>query len=385
MSTYPHNSLGLVKPQSIIIKKPLELSCGLVIAEHKLVFESYGTLNETATNAVLVCHALSGNHHAAGWYRGEKKPGWWDHYIGPDKPIDTAKFFVICPSNIGTCYGSTGPHDINPKTRKPWGPDFPSITIEDWVDSQNLLMEYLSIDCWAAVVGGSLGAMQAMRWSVRHPEKLRNTIIIASAMKLSAQNIAFNEMARRAIKSDPDFRLGNYADYDTKPIQGLALARMIGHVTYLSDQSMGKRFGRELRSNHILGDRLSPPEFQVESYLRHQGEKFAKYFDANSYILLTKILDYFDFSGNSKNNPVATFKSAKCKFLVVSFTSDWRFPIKRSREIVDALIAAGKNVSYAEIESDQGHDAFLLPNKRYEGMFRGYLALVANSIDLHRP
>ena len=381
MSTYHHNSVGLVKPQSVIIQKPLSLSCGLVISEHKLVYETYGTLNDAATNAILVCHALSGNHHAAGWNRGDKKPGWWDHYIGPGKPINTDKFFVICPSNIGTCYGSTGPLDINPNTQKQFGPDFPSITIEDWVDSQNLLMEYLSIDCWAAVIGGSLGAMQAMRWSVRYPLKLRNSIIIASAIKLSAQNIAFNEMARRAIKSDPHFMMGNYADHDTKPIKGLALARMIGHVTYLSDQSMGKRFGREIRNNLVSQGRTSPFEFQVESYLRYQGEKFAQSFDANCYILLTKILDIFDFSGDKNNDPVAAFKPAKCDFLVMSFTSDWRFPVQRSKEIIDALIASGKNASYLEIESDQGHDAFLLPNERYEGNFGGFLARVANQIE----
>ncbi|MDE0840770.1 MAG: homoserine O-acetyltransferase [Porticoccaceae bacterium] len=380
MSAYDEHSVGLVDTDVLHIDKPIKLACGIVLAEHHLYFETYGRLNSERSNAILICHALSGSHHAAGWHAGDRKPGWWDHYIGPGKAMDTERFFIVSPNNIGSCFGSTGPMTINPETEKPWGPDFPPLRARDWMESQKMLMSHFAIDCWAAVVGGSLGGMQAMRWSLEYPEKLLNSIVIASAMKLSAQNIAFNEIARRAIKSDPDYLSGRYLEEHSVPRRGLALARMIGHVTYLSDVAMAEKFGRELHSGNFLVGKTDPIEFQIESYLNYQGDKFADDFDANTYILITKMLDYFDLSREYCHDPVEAFKHASCNFLVISFTSDWRFPAQRSREITDALIGAGKNVSYAEIQSDQGHDAFLLPNQRYEKILGGYLSRVADRL-----
>ncbi|MDO7634343.1 MAG: homoserine O-acetyltransferase, partial [Porticoccaceae bacterium] len=333
------------------------------------------------SNAILICHALSGHHHAAGFYEGDDKPGWWDDYIGPGKPMDSNRFFIVSLNNIGSCFGSTGPTSTNPATGEAWGAQFPPLRARDWVESQKLLMEKLGIDRWAAVIGGSLGGMQAMRWSLEHPDKVANSIVIASSMRLSAQNIAFNEIARRAIKSDPQFFNGDYLKQGAAPRHGLALARMIGHVTYLSDELMGQKFGRELRSGDFTQGESAPIEFQIESYLNYQGDKFSGGFDANSYILITKMLDYFDLAREYHNNPVEAFSHAQCDFLVISFSSDWRFSPQRSREIVDALIGAEKNVSYAEIESDQGHDAFLLPNPRYEQVLAKYLSRVADQLE----
>ena len=375
------NSVGTVSAEKILIDKPLTLACGAVLPSHELMVETYGTLNTDKSNAILICHALSGSHHAAGYYKDDEKPGWWDNYIGPGKPMDTERFFIVSLNNIGSCFGSTGPTSINPETGKIWGADFPALRVRDWVESQRLLMEHLGIECWAAVIGGSLGGMQAMRWALEHPDKLANSIVIASSMKLSAQNIAFNEIARRAIKSDPDFHAGNYLENNSLPKHGLALARMIGHVTYLSDELMGQKFGRELRSGTFSQGEAAPVEFQIESYLNYQGDKFSSGFDANAYILITKMLDYFDLSREYQNNPVEAFSHAKCNFLVVSFSSDWRFSPQRSREITDALIGAGKNVSYAEIESDLGHDAFLLPNPRYEKVLGNYLSGIADQLE----
>ena len=375
------NSVGIVAAEKILIKTPLTLACGIVLPSHELMVETYGTLNSDKSNALLICHALSGSHHAAGFHQGDDKPGWWDSYIGPGKPMDTNRFFVVSLNNIGSCFGSTGPTSINPETNEPWSAKFPSLRARDWVESQRLLMEHFGIQRWAAVVGGSLGGMQAMRWSLEHPDKLANSIVIASSMKLSAQNIAFNEIARRAIKSDPEFFDGNYLQHNTAPHHGLALARMIGHVTYLSDELMGQKFGRELRSGDFSQGAEEPVEFQIESYLNYQGDKFSTDFDANAYILITKMLDYFDLSREYQNDPVQAFGHAKCNFLIISFSSDWRFSPQRSREITDALIAAGKNVSYAEIESDQGHDAFLLPNQRYEEVLGSYLNRVADQLE----
>ena len=374
------NSIGLVKPQSADITRPLKLACGAVLPSHKLVFETYGELNAERNNAILICHALSGDHHAAGFHEGDDKPGWWDHYIGPEKPIDSNKFFIVSVNNIGSCFGSTGPTSINPETGEAWGATFPSLRARDWVESQRLLMEHLQITCWAVVIGASLGGMQAMRWSLEHPNMVRHAVVIASAMKLTAQNIAFNEIARRAIKSDPDFCDGNYLQHNKVPARGLALARMIGHVTYLSDELMGQKFGRQLRIGDLIEKNNNPIEFQVESYLNYQGDKFSDAFDANSYILITKMLDYFDLSREYNNDPIAAFGHASCDFLVISFSSDWRFAPQRSREITDALIAANKSVSYAEIESDKGHDAFLLPNARYEAALGNYLTRIATQL-----
>ena len=375
------NSVGTVSAEKVLIDKPLTLACGVVLPSHELMVETYGTLNADNSNAILVCHALSGSHHAAGYYEGDDKPGWWDNHIGPGKPMDTERFFIVSLNNIGSCFGSTGPTSINPETGKVWGADFPSLRARDWVESQKLLMEHLGIECWAAVIGGSLGGMQAMRWALEYPDKLANSIVIASSMKLSAQNIAFNEIARRAIKSDPDFHEGHYIENNTLPKHGLALARMIGHVTYLSDELMGQKFGRELRSGTFSQGEAAPIEFQIESYLNYQGDKFSSDFDANAYILITKMLDYFDLSREYQNNAVDAFSHATCKFLVVSFSSDWRFSPQRSQEITDALIGAGKNVSYAEIKSDLGHDAFLLPNARYEKVLGNYLSGIADQLE----
>jgi len=374
-------SVGLVKPQKVVIEQPLKLACGVTLPSHTLTYETYGSPNKDNTNAILICHALSGNHHAAGFYQDDTKPGWWDQYIGPGKPIDSNRFYIVCVNNIGSCFGSTGPTSENPETGQPFGADFPPLRARDWVESQKLLMEHLNIDCWAAVVGGSLGGMQAMRWSLEHPEKLKHAIVIASAMKLTAQNIAFNEIARKAIKSDTDFCDGNYLQHNKIPHRGLALARMIGHVTYLSDELMGQKFGRDLKAGDLLQGKTEPVEFQIESYLNYQGDKFSDFFDANSYILITKMLDYFDLAREYDHDPVAAFKHATCKFLVISFSSDWRFSPARSREITDALIAAGKDVSYIAIDSDHGHDAFLLPNQRYQQALGSYLNKLAEKIE----
>lgn len=379
------NAIGLVETKTVDIEQPLVLACGVTLPVHRLAYETYGELNTQRNNGILICHALSGDHHAAGIHAGESRPGWWDHYIGPGKPLDSDKFFIVSVNNIGSCFGSTGPTTINPETGQPWGANFPSLRARDWVESQKLLMEHLNIDCWAAVVGGSLGGMQAMRWSLEHPDLVKNAVVIASSMKLTAQNIAFNEIARRAIKSDPDFCDGNYLQQNKAPLRGLALARMIGHVTYLSDELMGQKFGRQLRIGDLVDRNADPVEFQVESYLNYQGDKFSDSFDANSYILITKILDYFDLSREYNNDPVEAFAHANCNYLVVSFSSDWRFAPERSREITDALLAAGKKVSYVEIESDKGHDAFLLPNKRYEDALKGYLNRVAEQLEGQHP
>jgi homoserine O-acetyltransferase len=338
------------------------------------MYETYGTLNAARSNAVLICHALSGHHHAAGYHSAEDdKPGWWDYYIGPGKPIDTNRFFVVSLNNIGGCNGSTGPTSINPETGKAWGADFPRLRVRDWVVTQKMLMEALGIDVWAAVVGGSLGGMQAMRWCTKYPDRLRHCVVIASAMKLTAQNIAFNEIARHAITSDPDFHDGHYLEHNTAPRRGLAIARMVGHVTYLSGDAMGQKFGRDLRSGTFDISSDDGVEFQVGSYLRYQGENFSDRFDANTYLLMTQALDYFDLAREFGEDPTQAFADTQCKFLVISFTTDWRFPPERSRELADALINANKAVSYVEIESEYGHDAFLIPIERYKKVFAAYM------------
>ena len=372
----PDNSVGLVKPQSIDIDQPLKLDCGRTLASYQLVFETYGTLNADKSNAVLICHALSGDHHAAGFHSmEERKPGWWDTAIGPGKPIDTNKFFVICPNNLGGCKGSTGPNTLNPDTGKDYGPEFPIVTVNDWVNSQAQLADTLGIKQWAAVIGGSLGGMQAMQWAISKPKRLRHALIIAAAPKLSAQNIAFNEVARTAIKSDPDFHDGYYAAHQTLPRRGLGLARMLGHITYLSDEAMGQKFGRELRSGQFQYG--YDVEFQIESYLRYQSTNFVERFDANTYLLMTRALDYFDPAADFNDDLNAAMAKIEAKSLVVSFTSDWRFSPVRSHEIVNALLAGNKSVSYAEIEAHQGHDAFLMPIPRYLEIFSTYMQQVA--------
>ena len=375
------HSVGIVTPQVAHFDEPLPLACGRDLPAYELIYETYGQLNDPHSNAILVCHALSGHHHAAGYHSADdKKPGWWDECIGPGKPIDTNRFFVVSLNNLGGCHGSTGPSSINPATGKPWGPDFPPLRARDWVNSQVRLADYLGIDCWAAVIGGSLGGMQAMRWSLEYPQRIRHCIVIAAAMKLSAQNLAFNEVARQAIVSDPEFAEGRYQERNTIPAQGLALARMVGHITYLSDDAMAAKFGRDLRSGSLAQGDEGNAEFQVQSYLRYQGSQFSSSFDANTYILMTRALDYFDLAREYDDDPVAAFTRAQCSFLVMSFSTDWRFSPQRSREIVDALIAADRPVTYAEIEADGGHDAFLLPLPRYIDVFSAYMQRVgANS------
>ena len=381
--TADNNSVGIVVPQTLHFDQPLQLACGRALPEHDIIYETYGKLNADKSNGILICHALSGHHHAAGKHsEDDRKTGWWDSCIGPGKPIDTNVFFVLSINNIGGCNGSTGPTSINPDTGKPWGPDFPPLRCRDWVESQYLMMQHFGITQWAAIIGGSLGGMQAMRWALEYPDALRHCIVIASAMKLSAQNIAFNEIARRAITSDANFYEGRYLEHNTLPKQGLALARMVGHITYLSEDGMKQKFGRELKTGNLsLGSSSDTAvEFEVESYLRYQGEAFSGSFDANTYLLMTKALDYYDLAREYNDDPVAAFKQATCSFMVVSFTTDWRFAPARSREIVDALVAADKAVSYAEIEADHGHDAFLIPIPRYMDVFHAYMKRLKQEI-----
>jgi homoserine O-acetyltransferase/O-succinyltransferase len=372
----PADSVGLVKPSTIHIDTPLQLDCGKTLPSYDLVYETYGSLNEDGSNAVLICHALSGDHHAAGFHTMEdRKPGWWDTAIGPGKAIDTNHFYVVCLNNLGGCKGSTGPNTINPETGELYGPDFPIVTVPDWVQSQAMLADRLGIQQWAAVIGGSLGGMQALQWSISLPERVRYAIVIAAVPKLSAQNIAFNEVARTAIKSDPDFHDGYYIKHNTLPRHGLGLARMLGHITYLSDEAMGEKFGRELRNGAIQYG--YDVEFQIESYLRYQSTSFVERFDANTYLLMTKALDYFDPAQAFNDDLVATVTNIQAKSLIISFTSDWRFSPERSKEIVNAMLAAGKSVCYAEIEAHQGHDAFLMPIPRYLEIFGTYMQQIA--------
>ncbi|TWI58389.1 homoserine O-acetyltransferase [Pseudomonas duriflava] len=372
-SVIPPDSVGLVTPQALHFAEPLPLACGRSLAEYDLVIETYGELNESRSNAVLICHALSGHHHAAGYHSmDDRKPGWWDSCIGPGKPIDTRKFFVVSLNNLGGCNGSTGPGSANPLTGRPYGADFPVITVEDWVHSQARLADMLGIHQWAAVVGGSMGGMQALQWTISYPERVRHCLAIASAPKLSAQNIAFNEVARQAILTDDEFHGGRFYEQGVIPKRGLMLARMVGHITYLSDDAMGQKFGRELKTDKLNYD-FHSVEFQVESYLRYQGEEFSGRFDANTYLLMTKALDYFDPASAHNGDLAKTFESAQASFCIMSFTTDWRFSPARSREIVDALIAAKKHVSYLEIDAPQGHDAFLIPIPRYLDAFGNYM------------
>lgn len=374
------NSVGLVKPQQASFDQPLALESNGKLDRYTLIYESYGTLNDDKSNAILVCHALSSDHHAAGKHNEtDNHSGWWDNLIGPGKPIDTNHFFVICCNNLGGSSGSTGPASTNPDTGKPFGPDFPIVTVKDWVNSQARLSDYLGIKQWAAVIGGSLGGMQVLQWSISYPERLRNAVIIASAAKLTAQNIGFNDVARQAIRTDPDFHNGNYYQHDTKPARGLSVARMLGHITYLSDDLMAHKFGRNLRKKAKFDYEFNP-EFEVESYLRYQGEQFVKRFDANTYLLMTKALDYFDPAAEHDDNLATALAPATCNFLVVSFTSDWRFSIERSREIVRALQSNKLNVSYAEVDAPQGHDSFLLEIDNYISVMRSYLNRIASQI-----
>ncbi len=372
-------SVGEVESRIAAFTEPLQLACGQWLSRYELAYETYGKLNADASNAVLVCHALNASHHVAGWYANDRENvGWWDNMIGPGKPLDTNRFFVIGVNNLGSCFGSTGPMSINPDTGRAWGGDFPLVTVEDWVDSQARLADKLGIAQFAAVMGGSLGGMQALAWAIRYPQRVRHALLIAAAPNLSAQNIAFNEVARQAIMTDPDFHEGHFGAQNTLPRRGLRIARMVGHITYLSDLQMEEKFGRSLRE----GIRYSfAPEFQIESYLRHQGEKFAEYFDANTYLRITKALDYFDPAQAAEGDLAKALSTATCKFLVASFTTDWRFSPARSREIVKALVDRRRDVCYAEIDAPHGHDAFLLDNPQYHALVRAYFDNVASDAD----
>ena len=374
--------------ESMFFEPPLSLQSGASIRAYRVAFETYGTLNAAKSNAVLVCHALNASHHVAGVYAGqEKSEGWWDTMIGPGKPLDTNHFFVIGVNNLGSCFGSTGPMHTNPDTGRVYGADFPVVTVEDWVNAQARLLDALGIQTLAAVMGGSLGGMQALSWTLQYPSRVRYALVIASAPNLTAENIAFNEVARRAITTDPDFNGGHfYADGDkpeTKPKRGLRIARMIGHITYLSDDVMNEKFGRLLKEDGDYKYSTLDVEFQIESYLRYQGDKFAEYFDANTYLLITRALDYFDPARQHGGDLSQALAKATAKFLLVSFTTDWRFSPKRSRELVKALLDNRRDVSYAEIDAPHGHDAFLLDDKRYMAVTRSYFEGIHAAIGGH--
>lgn len=369
------DSVGWVTPHCEAFEQPLLLECGRTLPRFDVMVETYGTLNAQRSNAILICHALSGHHHAAGLHEGQSKPGWWDALIGPGKAIDTARFFVVATNNLGGCHGSTGPTSINPDTGKVYGSDFPLVTVRDWVQVQALLADRMQIAVWHAVIGGSLGGMQAQQWAVDFPDRLRHCVVIASTPKLSAQNIAFNEVARQSILSDPDFHDGRYLEAGTYPRRGLILARMVGHLTYLTDDAMKQKFGRDLKTGTFQYG--YDVEFQVESYLRYQGEQFSKNFDANTYLLMTKALDYFDPAREHADDLPQAFARAQCRFLVISFTTDWRFAPSRSQEIVDALIHNRQPVCYLNIDAPQGHDAFLFPIEPYVAAMRAFLGEAA--------
>ena len=370
-----------VTPQSMHFADSLPLQSGASLRDYSLSFETYGRLNADRSNAVLICHALNASHHVAGVYAGEdKSEGWWDNMSGPGKALDTEQFFVIGVNNLGSCFGSTGPMHANPDTGRVYGADFPVMTVEDWVNAQARLLDVLGIQTLAAVMGGSLGGMQALSWTLQYPSRVRHAVVVASAPNLTAENIAFNEVARRAIVTDPDFHGGHFYQYGVVPKRGLRIARMIGHITYLSDDVMNEKFGRQLREGIDLRYSTQDVEFQIESYLRHQGDKFAEYFDANTYLLITRALDYFDPARSYGGDLSQALARASCKFLLVSFSTDWRFAPKRSREIVKALLDNRRDVSYAEIDAPHGHDAFLLDDPRYLGVVRAYFDTVAGEV-----
>ena len=405
----------IATPQSMHFAEPLPLQSGAVLRDYMLAYETYGTLNADRSNAVLICHALNASHHVAGVYEGqERSEGWWDNMIGPGKPVDTNRFFVIGINNLGSCFGSTGPMHTDPATGRVYGADFPVVTVEDWVNAQARLLDVLGIQTLAAVMGGSLGGMQALSWTLQYPERMRHAVVVASAPNLNAENIAFNEVARRAIVTDPDFHGGHFYEHNTVPKRGLRIARMIGHITYLSDDVMNAKFGRRLKAPTLPATHGSLPpegahstlgrpgggtarrdeddtapgyrystqdvEFQIESYLRYQGDKFSEYFDANTYLLITRALDYFDPARAYEGNLSRALARASCKFLLVSFTTDWRFSPQRSREIVKALLDNRRRVSYAEIDAPHGHDAFLLDDARYMGVVRSYFESVSKEL-----
>ena len=383
ISPSPLGSVGVVHTQFLHFDEPLPLASGHTLSAYDLAIETYGTLNADASNAVLICHALNASHHVAGISaENHEDIGWWDNMVGPGKPVDTNVFFVIGVNNLGSCFGSTGPASIQPETGKPWGAAFPVLTVEDWVSAQARVADRLGIKRFAAVMGGSLGGMQALSWAITLPERVAHCVVIASTPRLSAQNIGFNEVARRAIITDPEFHGGHYYAHNTVPRHGLSVARMIGHITYLSDDDMAEKFGRTQREPAADGAYHYGygVEFEVESYLRYQGEKFSKYFDANTYLLITRALDYFDPAKRTGGDFARAIAPAQADFLLVSFTTDWRFPPERSREIVQALLKNGQPATYAEIDAPHGHDAFLLDDSRYHNLMRAYFLRIAATL-----
>ncbi len=371
----------IVKPQTMAFSEPLTLKSGGVLAQYHLSYETYGELNKDKSNAVLICHALNASHHVTGTYENSlKSEGWWSNMVGPGKPVDTNHFFVIGVNNLGSCFGSTGPMHTNPATGKIYGADFPVVTVEDWVKTQALLLDRLGIEQLAAVMGGSLGGMQALSWSLQYPQRVKNAVVIASAPNLTAENIAFNEVARRAIITDPEFHDGHFYAHGAIPRRGLRIARMLGHITYLSDDVMNSKFGRMLRDGDVYKYSLLDIEFEIESYLRYQGDKFCEYFDANTYLLITRALDYFDPAMEYGGDLVQALAKATAEFLVVSFTTDWRFSPQRSREMVKALVANKRQLSYAEIDAPHGHDAFLLDDDRYMAVVATYFKRIQQNI-----
>ena len=377
----------IAESKSMLFEAPLPLQSGASIHGYSLSYETYGTLNTDKSNAVLICHALNASHHVAGVYADQPhNTGWWDNMIGPGKSLDTDQFFVIGVNNLGSCFGSTGPMHANPDTGRVYGADFPVVTVEDWVNAQARLLDALGIEQLAAVMGGSLGGMQALSWTLQYPERVKHAVVVASAPNLNAENIAFNEVARRAIVTDPDFHDGHFYAQGVVPKRGLRIARMIGHITYLSDDVMNEKFGRELReavTHNATGYKYSTQEveFQIESYLRYQGDKFSEYFDANTYLLITRALDYFDPARAFGGNLSKALARASCKFLLVSFSTDWRFSPARSREMVKALLDNRRDVSYAEIDAPHGHDAFLLDDARYLNVVRSYFDNMAHALN----
>ncbi len=394
----------IATPLAMHFAEALPLQSGASLRDYTLAYETYGTLNAERSNAVLICHALNASHHVAGVYEGQaKSEGWWDNMIGPGKPVDTNHFFVIGVNNLGSCFGSTGPMHTHPDTGKVYGADFPVVTVEDWVNAQARLLDQLGIQQLAAVMGGSLGGMQALSWTLQHPDRVRHAVVVASAPNLTAENIAFNEVARRAIVTDPDFHGGHFYEHGVVPQRGLRIARMVGHITYLSDDVMNEKFGRELRAPTLpegagtsasanTTTESSPAnrdylyttqdvEFQIESYLRYQGDKFSEYFDANTYLLITRALDYFDPARTYGGDLSSALARTQAKFLLVSFTTDWRFSPARSREMVRALLDNQRDVSYAEIDAPHGHDAFLLEDARYLSVVRSYFDRMADGLN----
>jgi homoserine O-acetyltransferase len=369
-------NIGPVEARRQVFDEPITFAAGTTLPQWELVYETYGTLNADKSNAILVCHALSGNHHIAGHYADNpKNVGWWDNMIGPGKPIDTDRFFVVGVNNLGGCHGSTGPSSLNPATGQPWGADFPVVIVSDWVKAQAKLADVLGIDAWAAVMGGSLGGMQALQWAIDLPQRVRHALVIAAAPRLTAENIAFNDVARQAILTDPEFHGGHFYRHDTRPKRGLRLARMLGHITYLSDDQMAEKFGRKRRPD--AGSYGFGVEFEIESYLRYQGDKFAGWFDANTYLLMTKALDYFDPAELFDGDLAAALAGARAKFLVIAFSTDWRFSPARSREIVNALVKNKHAVTYAEITSPHGHDGFLMDDGYYHAVVAAYMRNIA--------